>query len=156
MNVERLHLRDYETAEELWSLQLAAYRVEAAAIGVADLPPLLDTIASLRGSGETFWGCRNEEGELVGAVSAKEAESVVTICRVMVHPEYFRQGIGKRLLEHVLNLYADAGRFELSVERRNGPAIGLYRKLGFVPYGKIEPLPDISLVRMVKERGKQP
>ncbi|MGG1314861.1 GNAT family N-acetyltransferase [Cohnella laeviribosi] len=157
MVIERLHLQDYDTAEELWSLQQAAYRMELAAIGEAvELPPLKDTVASLQRSAETFWGCRSEDGELIGAVAAEEEGGVVTVCRMMVHPEFFRQGIGSRLLDCVLNAYPEARRFEVTAEKRNAPAIALYGKLGFSPVGTVEPLPGITLVRMAKDVRTQP
>ncbi len=155
MIIERLDLRSEDTAEELWSLQHAAYRVEASIIGVADLPPLRETVADLMVCGETFWGCRTEDGDLVGAISTeKETEGdTVTLCRVMVHPERFRQGIGRLLLTHAIEAYPEGVRFEVTAETRNRPAIALYERLGFRAVDTFAPRPDIAMLRMRMEPG---
>lgn len=61
MEIKPLDIRLQEAAEEVWALQHPAYRVEAELIGVADLPPLRDTIQTLQSCGESFLGCWNEE-----------------------------------------------------------------------------------------------
>ncbi|MBB6694816.1 GNAT family N-acetyltransferase [Cohnella xylanilytica] len=155
MIIERLDLTDENTAEELWSLQHAAYRVEASLIGVADLPPLRESVADLMACGETFWGCRTEDGDLVGAISTEEETEggTVALCRVMVHPEHFRQGVGRLLLTHAIGAYPGDVRWEVTAEKRNLPAIALYEKLGFRAVETFAPRPDIAMLRMRLEPG---
>lgn len=148
MEIETIHITDREAAEEVWALQHAAYRAEAALIGVADLPPLRDTVDSLRASEETFYGMRGPDGELAGVISIEPREGEgYTVCRVMVHPNWFRRGIGSRLLNHVLALHPEAA-WTVTAADRNEPALALYGKAGFVPRESFEPSPGITLVRL--------
>lgn len=151
MGIERLRVADPETAEQLWALQHAAYRREAELIGVADLPPLRDTVESLRLCGETFYGYVTDDGDIVGAVSTeRESENEVAICRMMVHPDHARQGIGGKLLQHVID-GADCGALlTVTAEVRNEPAVRLYERFGFRPAGRLDPAPGIRMVRMTR------
>ncbi|MFC4601932.1 GNAT family N-acetyltransferase [Cohnella hongkongensis] len=154
MEIVPLDIRLQETAEEVWSLQHPAYRTEAALIGVADLPPLQDTIQSLQSCGESFLGCRNGEGELVGAVSYEsEGAGRFGICRMMVHPDCMRQGIGSRLLDVLLASEPGATVWEVTAEVRNFPALRLYEKYGFQPVETIRPIPGIEMIRLERRRN---
>jgi len=152
MKIQSLNIRLRETAEEVWALQHPAYRVEAALIGVADLPPLRDTIQTLQNCGEIFLGCRNEEGELVGAVSYEtDGPGRFTICRVMVHPDFMRQGIGAKLLEAALTAELSSTIWSVTAEIRNLPALRLYERFGFERAETFEPVPEITMVRLVRQ-----
>ena len=149
MEIQRLDIRLRESAEEVWALQHPAYRVEAALIGVPDLPPLRDTIQTLQRCGESFFGCRNEEGELVGAVSyEREGAERFTICRMMVRPDCMRRGIGARLMDNVLDAEPSVSTWTVTAEIRNLPALRLYERYGFEREEIFQPVSDITLVRL--------
>ncbi len=151
MDVVALDIRDNEIAEEIWALQHPAYRIEAELIGVADLPPLRDTVASIQACGETFLGCRDPNGELVGAISCeREKAGLYTICRVMVNPSNHRQGIGKMLMQRLLSDQSPEATWTVTAEVRNHPAIALYEWFGFVGQETFSPLPGIELLRLVR------
>jgi ribosomal protein S18 acetylase RimI-like enzyme len=155
MGIVALDIKQRETAEEVWSLQHPAYRVEATLIGVADLPPLLDTVKSLQTCGESFWGYRDdEEGDLIGAVSFEpEREGLYAICRLMVHPNFMRRGIGSLLMRHVLSESSPFAKWTVTAEIRNLPAISLYESFGFERMDKSEPIPGVTMLRL--ERGPE-
>jgi len=157
MVIQKLDLTDGETAEELWSLQHAAYRVEASLIGVSDLPPLRESVADLQACGELFWGCRTEDGEIAAAVSVERGDEpgIMTICRVMVHPDYFRRGLASLLLSAVMEAHGPKTGWEVTAEARNQPAVSLYGKLGFKPEGTFSPAPGITMLRMRKPAGSE-
>lgn len=149
MGIVSLDIKDRETAEEVWSLQHPAYRAEAALIGVLELPPLQDTIESLQCCGESFFGYRVPDGELAGAVSfEQEGDLQFTLCRLMVHPNYFRQGIGRLLVNHLLSQLPPAAKCNVTAEIRNVPALKLYERAGFVRTDMFQPVFDITMVRM--------
>ncbi|WP_256761254.1 GNAT family N-acetyltransferase [Cohnella sp. WQ 127256] len=149
MGVILLDIRQQEVAEEVWALQHPAYRIEAALIGVADLPPLQDTIQSLQACGESFWGYRNQDGELIGAISyEREKSGYYTICRLMVHPDCLRQGIGSTLMEHLLSELPPSTFWTVTAEVRNMPAIILYERFGFVRYETFKPIPGIEMLQL--------
>lgn len=59
--------------------------------------------------------------------------------RIALHPERTGQGLGKAVMPAILEKgFSDPGlgRIGLMVRKNNGPAIKLYRKLGFVERGE--------------------
>ena len=98
VEVAELDLGDAATLERLVALQRAAYAVEAQLIGAAELPPMRETPAELRASGETFLGA-HRDGRLVGAVSFKRDGATVDIHRLVVDPAAFRGGVATTLLD---------------------------------------------------------
>lgn len=154
MKVMRLEHRLRDTAEQLWSLQHASYRVEAQRIGVTDLPPLLETIGEIQESELTYWGCQDREGDLAGAVSVERDGEVFTIARLMVHPDRFREGIGTRLIAALFDEYPEARCWEVTAEARNLPAISLYEKSGFRCVETFKPREDIFMVKLRRRSGR--
>lgn len=137
--IMRLSLQDQDVVEQLWSLQHAAYRLEAAAIGLTEVPPLRETFDSIRDSHVQFYGELAEDGELLGAIVTLPASSSNTleIARLMIHPEHLREGIGASLLDYVITNHPDTPSFVVTAGTRNIPAVSLYRKFGFVPESSV-------------------
>lgn len=128
--IRLVNVMDNQGALQVLSLQLASYRVEAEVIGFTDLPPLKDNFASLRESGETFCGYYADE-QLVGCTAYKRTRDAVEVCRMMVHPDYFRRGIARSLLTFVEEQEADAREFSVHAVVSNYPAVLLYEDLGY-------------------------
>ncbi|MFC5468598.1 GNAT family N-acetyltransferase [Cohnella suwonensis] len=150
VGIHERDIRDRETAEAVWALQHPAYRAEASLIGVSELPPLRDTVETLQSCGESFIGFGNEEGELIGAVSYENDGKTWTVCRLMVHPDHHRKGIGTRLMESLLSIQ-EKKVWTVTAEVRNLPAISLYERFGFQGRDTIKPMPGIVLLRLVRE-----
>ncbi|MCY9512765.1 GNAT family N-acetyltransferase [Paenibacillus apiarius] len=130
MMIKLLDMNDDETLEQLWYLQRLAYRIEADILGFERIPPLMDTIADLRQTSETFYGWWADV-ELVGALSYEmAAPAIMDICRLMVRPDHFRQGIGTELLKHALQL-PQASTYWIATGVRNVAALKLYEREGF-------------------------
>jgi ribosomal protein S18 acetylase RimI-like enzyme len=157
MGIVALDIKQRETAEEVWALQHTAYRVEAALIGVADLPPLRDTVNSLQTCGESFWGYRDgEDDDLIGAISFEpEREGHYVICRLMVHPDYMRRGIGSLLMRHLLTESSRFATWTVTAEIRNLPAISLYESFDFERNDTFEPIPGVTLLRLERATEKE-
>jgi ribosomal protein S18 acetylase RimI-like enzyme len=150
MSIQRLLLETNEDILVLLSLQIASYRVEADLIGFDDIPPLKDGIHSLREAEETFYGFyvhENDKPTLAGAISYSREGCIVTICRMMVHPNFFRRGIARSLLQHILmdQQLNGATRFIVSTGTENLPAIQLYESFGFAVRRVFTVPPGISL-----------
>ncbi len=150
MFIEKIALSGNREVLELLSLQLAAYKVEADLIGFEEIPLLKDGIQSLRNAGETFLGYYKDEPKgriLAGAISYEWKGTVVTICRMMVHPDFFRQGIARALLGHVLTALPKQGatRFVVSTGSANIPAVGLYKSFGFIERNVRTIAPGVTL-----------
>ncbi|MBO9598346.1 MAG: GNAT family N-acetyltransferase, partial [Cohnella sp.] len=92
--------------------------------------------------------------DLLGAIAyEQEEEGRYVVCRLMVNPVYFRQGVGSKLLAHLLHAFPGA-YWSVTAEARNQPALALYEKAGFSRKESFRPAPGITLVRL--ERGKSP
>ncbi|AIQ49364.1 histone acetyltransferase [Paenibacillus sp. FSL R7-0273] len=153
--IVRLDLQDDYTLSELWSLQHKAYRLEAEMIGFNEIPPLLETREMLAAVKEVFYGCFDDNSDLLGAVAVlEETPGRLTVTRMMVNPEYFRQGIAGGLLEFIFGQYSAMEQFIVSTGKLNHPAVTLYTKHGFVPAGVEEVAPGVELIEFY--RGGKP
>lgn len=145
-----IDLNDSAQARELLNVQLLSYSVEARLIGFRDIPGLHDTVESLQACGEQFFGCWQGDA-LAGAISFKEEDGCIDIHRLVVHPDYFRRGIGERLVRHVLDTYQQrAGRFIVATGAANLPAKRLYTKLGFLEQREVEVAPNFYITEFAK------
>ncbi|HLL90889.1 MAG TPA: GNAT family N-acetyltransferase, partial [Tepidisphaeraceae bacterium] len=79
-------------------------------------------------------------GEIVGSAAGvdhrrafADAENGASLWSVAVDPQSNCAGVGRALVQHLVERYADAGRayVDLSVMHDNDRAIGLYERLGF-------------------------
>ncbi|MDR6555607.1 GNAT family N-acetyltransferase [Paenibacillus qinlingensis] len=150
LSIQRLHLQTNEEILTLLALQIASYRVEAELIGFDDIPPLKDGIQSIREVKETFYGYfvdDHEKQTLAGAISFERDGCIVTICRMMVHPTFFRKGIASSLLQHILIEQEREGamRFIVSTGSANLPAIRLYEAHDFIVRRVFTVPPGVSL-----------
>lgn len=144
--IRALSLQDDDTLEQLWRLQHVAYRLEAEKIGFDKIPPLMDTMDTLRACGEQFYGTVNEDGEIIGAIATEtEQPGSLTISRMMVHPAHFRKGIAGSLIEHILEMHRDVPLFIVSTGTLNTPAVSLYQKYGFRPVAVQQIAPGVEL-----------
>ncbi|WIV18674.1 GNAT family N-acetyltransferase [Paenibacillus polygoni] len=141
-----ISLQDTDLVLEIWRLQHLAYRLEAQWIGFNEIPPLLDTVETIQGCGESFFGYITDDMELLGAIAVEtEEEGTRTISRMMVHPLHFRKGIAGQLIEYVLDLYRDVPKMIVSTGLKNIPASNLYQKYGFKPVETQEVAPGVEL-----------
>jgi GNAT superfamily N-acetyltransferase len=94
--------RERRVAEALVGLQRASYRVEAELIGDDAIPPLHESVAALAALDLAFLAITERDGEPVAALGYQVADGVLDIDRLAVHPRRFRRGLGRRLVEAVL------------------------------------------------------
>jgi ribosomal protein S18 acetylase RimI-like enzyme len=130
ITVSEVDLSDDRLAHDLLSVQVAAYAIEAAILDYPRLPPLFETIADLRASGERFLAAF-AGGELVGATSVTVSDGSLDICRMVVSPAHMRRGIASRLLTFVEQLRDGRSSITVSTGEANIPAIRLYERHGF-------------------------
>jgi ribosomal protein S18 acetylase RimI-like enzyme len=147
-----LDLDDTATVLCILQLQQSAYLTEARLAGFREPPLLADGIPSIRQSGEAFFGIftgnQETEAELIGAISAANRGHSTELCRLMVHPDYMRQGIASALLKHLLASYPQSPLFTVTVNARNAPAIALYEKFGFVSANRKQLAPTLIFIEM--------
>ena len=91
-----------------------------------------------------------EDGTIIGSVRAYEDAATVYIGKLMVHPDYRRQGYGRILLTEIENCYNEK-RFELFSSTRSKDNIRLYQKAGYTIFDQKPINEDIVFVYLEKK-----
>jgi len=147
--IEKLNLKDIETTKSILELQIASYKIEADMIGFYEIPPLKDTIVSLKECEEIFYGYyRNNV--LIGIISFKIIESVLDIHRVAIHPLYFRMGIAGKLINFIEGLESHIKKVIVCTGKDNLPAVNLYLKNGYKKKNDFEISKGIFMTKFEK------
>ncbi|MGO1056101.1 GNAT family N-acetyltransferase [Crossiella sp. CA198] len=145
----RLDLSDEDTLRQLWTLQRLAYAMEAELIGFDGIPQLHESLAELRGCGESFLGAY-DRAMLVGAVSWQRTDDqALDICRLVVLPHRHRSGIATALL-NALDLLEPAELCTVSTGAANIPARTLYQRRGFHPVDEQQVAPGVSITHLAR------
>lgn len=143
--IKILNIADEKTAAQVLEVQTPAYQVEANIIGYQEIPPLADTIQSLQNCEEVFYGYFAPF--LVGVVSYQIEHQMLDIHRVVVHPHFFRRGIGKAMVQFILDNYKDkVDGFIVRTGKKNIPALKLYQQLGFREIEQVTITEQLELV----------
>jgi len=140
--------------EEILELQKLAFSKEAERLQDFTIAPLQQTIENIT---EEFSDPRKaaiflkivQERRIVGSVRAYEKDGTCYIGRLVIHPEYQRQGLGKRLMQAIESCYMGA-RYELFTAKHNEGNIRFYESLGYRSYETRDLTDKIVLVYMEK------
>jgi len=150
VSIEALDHRNPALAEAIHKVWSPAYAQEAELLGASHFAPLQRTVQDIQDSAGFHIGAF-VAGELVGVLCIGPDDEPAQLCitALVVHPKAQRQGIGRRLVQEALRR-GEGMAFAVSTGARNGPALALYRALGFVAYryGTMGP----EAVRVVKLR----
>lgn len=159
-NIESIHAgdkmdiihADRKDIPELYSLQLLSFESEAAMIGDRSVPALMETLEEYEDAFKHWITLKliTGDGEIVGAIRYREADGVVDVGRLMVHPGYRRQGLARQLLAEVDRRYPDT-RKELYTCTKSWINIKLYESMGYQPYREHRENSGLSFVYMYKE-----
>lgn len=129
-----------ELAKEMWGIQIPAYQTEADLMGFEEIPQLKETVEDIQASNECFIGFFDDG--LKGFISYKEEEKLIDIYRLVIHPDFFRQGIARQLLSFLLEQFPGYN-VTVSTGKANIPAKKLYHSFGFVEQNDFEVAPGI-------------
>lgn len=134
--IQKLNHQDLQIAEMIYDLRQVSYAVEAELLQAEDFPPLKRSVEEIRTSDTTFYALyRNNEPAAI--VEIKHEKNRTHTCSLVVHPQYFRQGLGRELMSFVLRT-RDSELFTVETGLDNVPAIRLYEKLGFREVGQYD------------------
>lgn len=142
--IRKIDLSNSILVTELLNIQTASYKAEAEIIDFYEIPPLMDTVETLRQCHETFYGYYLNN-ELCGAISFKLETDVIDIHRLMVTPKHFRKGIAKTLLNYIENLELKAHKIIVSTASMNTPAVNFYEQHGFTKKKEFHAAEGLSL-----------
>ena len=135
----------------LYDLQLLAFESEAEMIGSRDVPALLESREHHRQELPNWITMKlvNDEGKIVGAIRYRPDGGIIDVGRLMVHPDYRRQGLAQRMLAEVDRACPDLTR-ELYTCTKSWINIRLYTKMGYRPVREVTEESGLSFVYMRK------
>jgi GNAT superfamily N-acetyltransferase len=120
-------------AEAIHALQILAYQSEARRYDDWSIPPLVETLASVREHIERHVVLKAlADGRLVGSVRGVLTDGICEVGRLIVHPEAQRRGIGAGLLDAIEARVSGATAFELFTGDRSEGNLRLYARHGYV------------------------
>ncbi len=148
VNIARATTAD---AAEILALQRLAYQSEAELYGDWSIPPLTQTLSSLEAEfADTVFLKAEIHGRLVGSVRAKISAGRCAIGRLIVHPDFQRQGIGGRLLQEIEAAFSQAVTYELFTGSKSAANLRLYEKHGYAVSRTQALSPLVKLVYLEK------
>ena len=150
--IKKLNFLDWQTLSVSHLLQREAYEIEATLIGSRNIPPLQESIEKLKNAEETFLGYFNES-HLVGFIAVEEEAPHLRISRLVVSPRHFKKGIGKALVQYVLDNKPKEQIVIVSTGEANYPARHLYEKLEFT-LRRIFNAEGISILEFIREGNR--
>ncbi len=148
--LSRAHAGD---AAAILELQKLAYQSEARLYDDWNLPPLTQTLDSMRAEfdgGVVLKACLN--ARIVGSVRAREADGACHVGRLIVSPGLQGQGIGTRLMRAIEAEFPATERFELFTGSRSEANLRLYERLGYQRCREQVLSPAVTLVYLEKRR----
>ena len=145
-----IYKADLEDLQEILQLQYLSYQSEAALFGSRDIPPLKQTLDEVIAEYKNGIVLKmTDDDVIVGSIRAKERNGTVYIGKLMVHPDYRRNGYGRSLLMEIEKYFPDK-RYELFTSTRSTDNIRLYRNLGYKMFDRKAVTDELQFVYMEK------
>ena len=137
-----------EIAQEIRRIFQASYTIEAEMLKAIDFPPLKRTISQFLNSNSEFYAYYLNQN-IAGLIEIKNNQDLTHIQSLVVYPKYFRKGIGRKLVQFVLDTYKSI-IFTVETGVDNHPAIKLYTSFDFQEQDKFHTDHRIIKVRFKK------
>lgn len=119
-------------SKRIYHIFQISYAIEAALLNCDDFPPLNRSIAAIQNSKTLFYGYY-DHSKLTAVMELEENPGHIHIRSLTVDPDYFRQGIGYKLLGYVTENFI-AEKLTVETGNENYPAIEFYLNFGFVKH----------------------
>ena len=142
-----------DDAEAILALQKVAYASEARRYDDWTIPPLVETLDSVRRDIAQHVVLKAiVDGRLAGSVRGIVKDGVCEVCRFSVDPALQRRGIGSALLAAIEARFLDIEAFALFTGDRSSENLRLYDRHGYVETRRRPVSPAVSLVYLEKRR----
>ena len=140
--------KEKEIANKIRDVFQASYAVEAKLLKAVDFPPLKRTLSQFINSNSEFYAYY-QSNDIIGVVEVKNYQDLTHIQSLVVHPEHFRKGIGRKLVQFILDKYITR-IFTVETGLENHPAIKLYENFNFEEEKKWDTNHGVKKVRFKK------
>lgn len=118
---------------------------------MTDIPPLLQTLEDLTEEAKSHVILKSvTNGKLIGSVRGCPRPDDCYIGRLIVHPDYQNQGVGRKLMEAIEKELASK-RYSLTTGNLDEKNLYLYQKLGYKITEREKVSDTLFFVHMVKE-----
>jgi ribosomal protein S18 acetylase RimI-like enzyme len=151
--IEKLKNSDLEIAKKMRLIFQASYKVEATLLNATNFPPLKRPLESYTESNTEFYGYSINE-ILAAVVEIDTNNNYILIRSLVVHPDFFRQGIAGNLIKFVFETF-QSNLFIVETGLENGPATKLYKKFGFVAVHQWDTNHGIRKIKFEKHTKKE-
>lgn len=149
MIIEKAEMKDLD---EILILQKLAYQSEAELCNDYSIPPLTQTLESIKEDFSKMTILKAvEEGKIIGSVRAFEENEACHIGRLIVHPACQNRGIGKMLMQHIEGCFPSCRMFSLFTGKKSLKNSGFYGKLGYRSVKEEQVNEKLTLVYLDKE-----
>lgn len=131
INIQRANVTDLE---EILSLQKVAFMEVAKLMENYEIPPLLQTIQDLRNDFEQCIILKyiSSNNQIIGSVRGNIYNGTdCYIGKLIVHPDFQNQGIGKALMYEIEKYFPACHKFTLFTGEETPNTLCLYRKVGY-------------------------
>ena len=125
---------DCSDLEEILSLQKVAFTEVAKLMGNFEIPPLLQTIQDVRSDFEQCIILKyiSSSNQIIGSVRGNIYNGTdCYIGKLIVHPDFQNQGIGKALMYEIENYFPTCHKFTLFTGEETPNTLCLYKKVGY-------------------------
>ena len=125
----KINNKKNKIAKEIRAIFQVSYTVEAGILKAVDFPPLKRTVSQFLNSNSEFYAYYLIKN-IAGVIEIENHEDLTHIQSLVVYPKYFRNRIGSKLVQFILDTYKSR-IFTVETGIDNHPAIKLYKSFGF-------------------------
>jgi len=125
----KINNKKNKIAKEILDIFQSSYAVESKMLKAIDFPPLKRTISQFLNSNSEFYAYYLNQN-IAGVIEIKNNQDLTHIQSLVVYPKYFRKGIGRKLVQFILDTYKSS-IFTVETGVENIPAVELYKSFDF-------------------------
>jgi ribosomal protein S18 acetylase RimI-like enzyme len=127
--IKKLQNNRLEIAKEMHTLFQESYAIEAELLNAINFPPLQRPLENYMENKTSFFGYHIKD-KIVGIIEVSPKEKNTHINSLVVCPHFFRQGIGRELMNYILQNFSSK-TFTVETGLENIPASKLYTSFNF-------------------------
>ena len=127
--IKKLNHTNQAIATKMRIVFQESYAIEAKLLNAINFPPLQRPVENYIKSTTTFFGYHIKD-KIVGIIEVSSNEKTTHINSLVVSPHFFRQGIGRDLMDYILQNFCSKV-FTVETGLENIPASTLYKNFGF-------------------------